>query len=139
MAASPEVLEHYKKYLNDAFDLLTDKIEIDDEGSWAVVTYGDARTTREFFMVPAGTKCWVQLDIGRAMFILFASGKCSVTLAEVPLADVLAPELNIIRRDEAIAVEKKRSGSGREFAWEEYENFVPALLPGARVQPGGCE
>lgn len=92
-----------------------------------------ARTTRGFFLLPAGTECWLQLDVGFAKFMLFDDENCAVTLAEVPLAAVLAPELGILHRDEAIRNERMRlkASPARMIGWEEYEDCAPPRLPGS--------
>lgn len=106
------VMENYIKgtFVGDALP------EMEDEGCWAVITYGMVKTSRELFDLPVGTEGFLQLDVGRAMFILFNNRECSSTLMELPLADVLAPELKICERDECQVSHRKLVSQQEEMS-----------------------
>ena len=83
-------------------------ISLEDEGSWAVITYGTVETTRDLLHTPKGTRGYLLLDVGDAMFVLFDDRDCNIEIIQIPLADVLAPELSIVRRHTHVAAERVR-------------------------------
>ena len=94
-------------YLGDAFELIDPVCKVEDEGAWAVISWNRVRTLRHLFHIPAGTEAFLQLDVGPQRFILFNNQSCETTIVEVPLAEVMFPELGIQYRDEAISAVRK--------------------------------
>lgn len=118
------------KYLGDASfsDFNSIEVQMDEiDEETKVYTYGMLTTTRDMLGAVAGESYYVQLCTAPPMFSLFESEKCAIEVAQIPLLDMLCPELGIINTPTVRSAELRRLEASIDHADVEMKPFLEEI------------